>query len=31
MRAAAGALSDGDIDALADWYAAQSRDAGVTP
>jgi cytochrome c553 len=29
MRAVAGALSDGDIDALADWYAAQSRDAGA--
>lgn len=25
MRAAAGALSDADIDALADWYAAQPR------
>jgi len=29
MRAAAGALSDRDIDALADWYAAQPRDAGA--
>ena len=29
MRAAAGALSDRDIDELADWYAAQPRDAGA--
>lgn len=29
MRAAAGALSDADIDALADWYAAQPRAAGA--
>ncbi len=29
MRAAAGALSDRDIDTLADWYAAQPRDAGA--
>ena len=29
MRAAAGALSDRDIDALAEWYAAQPRDAGA--
>ncbi|HEV7491814.1 MAG TPA: c-type cytochrome [Rhodanobacteraceae bacterium] len=31
MRAVTGALSDGDIDALAEWYAAQSRDAGLAP
>jgi cytochrome c553 len=29
MRAAAGALSDRDIDALAEWYAAQPRETGV--
>jgi len=29
MRVAAGALSDRDIDELADWYAAQPRDAGA--
>ena len=29
MRAAAGALSDRDIEALAEWYAAQPRDTGV--
>ena len=29
MRAAVGALSDRDIDVLADWYAAQPRDAGA--
>jgi cytochrome c553 len=29
MRAAAGALSDADIDALAAWYAAQARTAGA--
>jgi cytochrome c553 len=28
MRAASGALSDADIAALADWYAAQRRDGG---
>jgi cytochrome c553 len=28
MRAAAGVLSDADIDALAAWYAAQPRSAG---
>jgi cytochrome c553 len=32
MRAAAGVLSDADIDALADWYSAQpSRAAGAAP
>jgi cytochrome c553 len=29
MRAAAGALSDADVDALAAWYAAQTRTAGA--
>ena len=29
MRAAAGALSDADIDALADWYSAQPRTGGA--
>jgi cytochrome c553 len=29
MRAATGALSDADIDALAAWYAAQARAAGA--
>jgi cytochrome c553 len=29
MRAAAGALSDADIAALADWYSAQPRDPGA--
>jgi cytochrome c553 len=29
MRAASGALSDADIDALADWYSAQPRAAGA--
>ncbi len=29
MRAATGALSDADIDALSAWYAAQSRTAGA--
>ena len=29
MRAAAGALSDADIDALAAWYSAQPRAAGT--
>lgn len=30
MRAAAGALSDRDIDVLADWYSAQPRNAGAS-
>jgi cytochrome c553 len=29
MRAASGALSDADIDALADWYSAQLRADGA--
>ncbi|MET0229737.1 MAG: c-type cytochrome [Rhodanobacteraceae bacterium] len=29
MRAASGALSDSDIDALAAWYAAQPRASGA--
>lgn len=29
MRAAVGSLGDADIDALAAWYAAQSRTAGA--
>ena len=29
MRAAAGALSDADIEALAAWYAAQPRDGAA--
>jgi cytochrome c553 len=29
MRAATGALSDTDLDALADWYSAQTRDGAA--
>jgi cytochrome c553 len=29
MRAASGALSDADIDTLADWYSAEPRVAGA--
>lgn len=31
MRAASGALSDADIAALAEWYAAQPQSAGAAP